>query len=319
MYKNAFLKILYFFLFIFTKAFGQQIPATPEVFLPEVISTGLNERDFAISPDGKMIYFTVVAPQNVTSSIFFIEKLADKSWSIPKTASFSGDYPDLEPSFSPDGGRIYFASKRPVDGNEKKDFDLWYVERYNDGWSAAKHLDFCTEQDEFYPSVTKDGSVYFTASYHHETSKEDIFVSRYTNNIYVKPMALDTAINSSMYEFNAYIAPDESFIIFTAYGRKGDKGRGDLYLSKRVDGKWQPAKPINQINSDKLDYCPTVSFDQKILYFTSERTSMKFNEPYKKLNYNDFINYQYSFGNGLGDIYWVSFDEILLGSVWNKD
>ncbi len=317
MSKITFLKFFIFFLFNFSKVYGQQIPATPEIFMPGMISRGLNERDLAISPDGKTIYFTIVAPQNVTSRIFFIEKRANKSWSKPKLASFSGDYPDLEPSFSPDGHRIYFASERPVDDKEKKDFDLWYVERNKGGWSEARHLDFCTEQDEFYPSVTKDGSVYFTASYNHQTSKEDIFVSRYSHKTYEKPMALDTAINSSMYEFNAYISPDESFIIFTAYGRKGDKGRGDLYLSKRVEGIWQPANPITQINSDMLDYCPTVSFDQKILYFTSERTTIKSNVSAKILHYDDFINFQYSAGNGLGDIYWVRFDEIF-SSITNK-
>ncbi len=309
MCRNVILKFFFYFLFTFSKAICQQIPITPEIFLPGIISTGLNERDFAISPDGKTIYFTVVAPQNVTSSIFFIKKLSNNSWSKPEIAPFSGNYTDLEPSFSPDANRIYFASKRPINGKEKNDFDLWYVERNNNGWSAARHLDFCTDKDEFYPSVTNDGSVYFTASYHHETGKEDIFVSRHVNNKYEEPTAMDTTINSSLYEFNSYISPDESFIIFTAYGRKGDKGRGDLYLSKRVGGKWQPAKPFTQINSDKLDYCPTVSFDKKILYFTSERTKIKSNETGKTLKYNDFIKFQYSTGNGLGDIYWVKFEE----------
>lgn len=313
--KQVFMQCKYFLhllpvFFIFTNINAQTLTDTPEIFMQDLISTGLNERDLAISPDGKTIYFTIVGPQNVSSSIFFIEKLKNGTWSKPKTASFSGIFQDLEPTFSPDGKRIYFASKRPVNGKDKKDFDLWYVEKNTSRWSDPKHLDFCTEKDEFYPSVTQNGSIYFTSSYNEEVSKEDIYFVSFENDKYTSPIALDSAINTNVYEFNSYVAPDESFLIFTAYGRKGDKGRGDLYLSKKVNGKWQPSRPITKINSDKLDYCPVVSSDQKILYFTSERTNLKSMESGKKLNYDDFEKFQYSSGNGLGDIYWVSFKEI---------
>ena len=196
-------------------SFGQN-SYEPKIFLNHIISTGLNERDLAISPDGNTIFFTVVAPQNSTSAIFYITKKG-KFWSKPQTAPFSGIYPDLEPSFSPDGKKLYFASKRPLGEKTKKDFDLWYVEKKGNTWSSVpQHLTFCTDYDEFYPSVTSTGNVYFTASYDFEKSKEDIYISVFENGNYSKPIAIDTAINSPLYEFNAYVTPDESFIIFTA-------------------------------------------------------------------------------------------------------
>jgi WD40-like Beta Propeller Repeat len=88
----------------------------------------------------------------------------------------------------------------------------------------------------------------------------------------LESVALDTGVNSALYEFNAFVSPDEQFILFTAFGRKDDKGRGDIYVStKNEKGNWLPAKNLEVINSEKLDYCPIVSFDNKTLFFTSER------------------------------------------------
>lgn len=283
----------------------------PRLFLPDLISTGLNERDLAVSPDGNTIFFTVVAPQNATSAIFYIQRNGNH-WTKPETAPFSGFHADLEPAFSPDGNKLYFASKRPVNGKTKKDFDLWYVVKTGSTWSSeANHLAFCTDNDEFYPSVSSNGNIYFTAGYDFENNKEDIYVSVFENESYNKPVGLDSAINSNLYEFNAYVSPDESFILFTAYGRKGDKGRGDLYISKKLNNVWQAAKPIPFINSDKLDYCPSLSADQKTLYFTSERTNTHSDNGNTKWNYNDFAKLQYTSGNGQGDIYSVNFEEVL--------
>lgn len=297
---------------------NKQGATQPQIFLEGKLSTGLNERDLAISPDGNELLFTVVAPLNKFSAIFQVTKQANGTWSKPKIASFSGNYPDLEPAFSPDGKKLYFASKRPLNGKSKNDFDIWMTEKNNGIWSEPKHLgnEVNTEMDEFYPSVAANGNLYFTASYNESVSKEDIFVARFENGSYTKPVALDSAVNSKLYEFNAYIAPDESYILFTAYGRKGDKGRGDIYISIKKDGKWQTARPIESINSDKLDYCPTVSSDGKTLFFTSERSQIKSDFSNKKADYQYFENVQKSAQNGSGDIYWVNFEEIL--KAFNK-
>ncbi|MFN3851436.1 MAG: hypothetical protein ACK4NY_18510 [Spirosomataceae bacterium] len=300
----------------YSMAFSQKIdfnnpPIVPQLLLPNFISTGLNERDLTISPDGKELYFTVVSPQNAMSAICYSTKTSSGDWTKPKIASFSGVYSDLEPAFSPDGKKLYFVSKRPVDGKEKRDFDIWFVEKSKEGWSSAKHLPINTDFDEFYPSVAANGNLYFTASYNEAVSKEDIFVSEFKDGNYQKAIALDSTINSKMYEFNAFVAPDESFILFTAYGRKGDKGRGDIYISFKSGSKWQIPKQIALINSEKLDYCPTVSFDKKILFFTSERTILPVQSAEKKYVYQDYLKFNNSTQNGNGDIYWISFEEVL--------
>jgi len=278
-----------------------------------VISTGLSERDFALSPGGNEIFYTLQSPQGVFQTILHISKQANGSWSKPVVAPFAGKYSDLEPAFSPDGKKVFFSSNRPVTGTEIKDFDIWVVEKQNDAWGEPKNIGapVNTTADEFYPSITKSGNLYFTAAYKNAVGKEDIYLAKWENGKYNEPAPMDTAINSRTYEFNAFVSPNEDFIIFTSYGRKDDKGRGDLYMStKDASGKWQAAKNLSSLNSDKLDYCPFVSFDKKILFFTSERTNLKKSFTDIPVKLDEITKSFTSPQNGGGDIYWINFETL---------
>jgi WD40-like Beta Propeller Repeat len=185
------------------------------------------------------------------------------------------------------------------------------TERKNGKWETPVNLgeNVNSKEDEFYPSVGKTGNIYFTATREYGIGKEDIFVSRFENNKYSNAIPLDTNVNSTLYEFNAFVSPDESFIIFTAYGRKDDIGRGDLYISKKnANGGWEKAVNMGgQINSPFLDYCPFVSFDKKTFYFTSERTNTKLLYD-KSKTFTDFNSFLNKPGNGNGDIYCIPFN-----------
>lgn len=287
-------------------------PKEPSLLAEGFISTSLNERDFALSPDGNEIYFTISTPQSSFQTIVVCKK-EKGSWSKPMVTTFAGRFSDLEPAFSADGKKLYFASNRPLTGNKPKDFDIWVTERTTTGWSEPKNLGspINTEMDEFYPSIAKSGNLYFTAQYKEGIGREDIFVALWNNNQFEKPVALDTAVNSKGYEFNAFVDPDEKFILFTGYGRKDDMGRGDLYLSiKDETGKWKPSKHVKVLNSNKLDYCPYVSTDKKILFFTSERALLpvSFEAP---TTYEQIHKVSTQTLNGSGNIYWISFDAVL--------
>lgn len=286
-------------------------PAQAEIFC---ISTGFSERDFAISPDGTEIYYTLQSPQGIFQTIVYCKKATNGTWSKPEIAPFAGKYSDLEPAFSADGKKLYFASNRPVQGSTPKDFDIWVVNRENGQWGEAQNLGspINTPEDEFYPSIARNGNLYFTAAYKTAVGKEDIFISRYEQGKYTQPIPLDTAINSKTYEFNAYVSPDEDYIIFTSYGRKDDKGRGDLYMSiKDATGKWLPAQHLSALNSNRLDYCPYVSPDKKMLFFTSERINIPNTYVSAPVKIDDLLKTYSSSQNGTGDIYWVSFDKVM--------
>lgn len=290
-------------------------PAAPELFLKGVISTGLSERDFALSPDETEMFYTLQSPLGYFQTIVYMKKDAKGVWSKPEIAVFAGMYSDLEPAFSPDGKRLYFSSNRPVNGNAIKDFDIWYVEKQDQVWSTTPvnvGAPVNTAGNEFYPSITKSGNLYFTGVYNNKgVGREDIYMAQWQNGKFQDPVALDTNINSKVDEFNAFVSPDEDFILFTSFGRKDDMGRSDLYISRKgTDGKWTPAKHLTILNSNRIDYCPFVSFDKKKIFFTSERNSFKqsFEKPVKLQE----LQTQFTTPlNGGGDIYWMSFEKVL--------
>jgi len=289
-------------------------PASAELLQTGIISTGLSERDFALSPDGTEIFYTLQSPQGVFQTILYMKKNEQGKWSKPEVAPFAGNYSDLEPAFSADGSKLYFSSNRPLSGHAIKDFDIWVVEKKEDKWGTPVNIGapVNTPDDEFYPSVTKSGNLYFTAAYKNAVGKEDIYFAKWENGRYVTPEPMDTAVNSKTYEFNAFVSPDEDFILFTSYGRKDDKGRGDLYMSiKNAAGQWLPARNLALLNSEKLDYCPFVSADRKSLFFTSERTGLSKSFPGSPVTRSELIQSFTSAQNGGGDIYWISFETVM--------
>ena len=87
-------------------------PSLPQIFEEGIINTGARERDFAISPDGSEVYFTLQSPQGVFQTIVFMRKDAKGKWTRPEIASFAGQYTDLAPAFSPAVKK--FFSRRPT-------------------------------------------------------------------------------------------------------------------------------------------------------------------------------------------------------------
>ena len=252
-----------------------------EPFLPEVFSRFPNVRDIAIYSEGDEIYFSVQSYADEVSVVAFIKKENNK-WSVPHIASFSGKYFDIEPFISSDGLKLFYASNRPAENTDdkSKDFDIWYVQRKNKNsdWSSPINVGapINSDNDEFYPSISNNNNFYFTSDAQTSKGKDDIFLSKWEVDKYTTPVSLSDSINSEGYEFNAYIAPDESYIIFSGYQREDGFGSGDLYISYKVSNSvWTKAKNLGvEINSAKMDYCPFVDIRSNTLYFTSKRSSV---------------------------------------------
>ncbi len=288
-----------------------------KLFLPELFRDFGHVRDLSMNKDGSEIYFTAQGYLKEYSYIVSAKKVNDQ-WKELEIVSFSGQkgVRDLEPFLSPDGTRLFFASNRKVDARgSKKDMDIWYVERKNNDreWSVPIRLGeiINTGKDEFYPSVSNNGNLYFTTEREDSKGKEDIYMSEMIDGEYTKPKSLDAVINSEKFEYNAFVSQDEDYIIFTSYGRKDDLGRGDMYMSKKDKlGKWMPAKRMgNHINTKREEYCPFVDYKNKMLYFTSVRTeTINVLEP--KKNLKGMLEKIEVLPNGLSRIYCTPLNKI---------
>ncbi|MEB8327758.1 hypothetical protein OO009_00195 [Flavobacteriaceae bacterium KMM 6897] len=270
----------------------------------------INVRDFCISKDGNEAFFTLQSPNQDISQLAYIKKVKNE-WSEPELLPFCDSYMYLEPFLSFSNNRLFFVSDRPLNesGNDKKDFDIWYVDRNNknDKWSKPKNIGkpVNSELDEFYPSVSKNNNLYFTMISPNGFGKDGIYFCKWEDDKYSNPILLDENINSVGYEFNAFISEKEDFIIYSKYNEEGGQGSGDLYISKKdPNGKWKQATNLGiPVNTKYMEYCPFYDEQTQILYFTSKRNTIK---PRKFNTISDFKEYINESNNGLSKIYMTS-------------
>ena len=124
------------------------------------------------------------------------------------------------------------------------------------------------------------------------------------------PKLLSENINSDGYEFNAFVAPDESYLIFSSYNRPDGFGGGDLYIAFKSDSGWTNAVNMGaSVNSSRLDYSPSVSLDGQWLFFTSTRIKATIDQT-KPLTYQKLVKTMSSPENGVSNIYWMNADII---------
>ena len=265
---------------------GQKPPGmTPEIFAPGIVSSEHQEHSsLAFSPDGKETWWSRWhLPHDLDKypQVIMYITYDNGRWSMPKVAPFSGKYRDGGPSFSPDGNRIYFYSRRPLheDSETMHDNDIWYVERIPDGWSQPINLGLLVNSShvDATPSLATNGNLYFTSNrvqYDDPTGNNDIFVSDFVNGHYTEPKGLGTAINTPYARDSfPFIASDESYIIFSRDSRRFDAegriidGNRKLMISFRDEnGEWQDAIEMGS-HFHKARF-PSVSPDGKYLFFT---------------------------------------------------
>ena len=209
-------------------------------------------------------------------TIYYVDKDKNDNWSTPLPVSFSGNYSDGGIYLSWDNKKMYFHSDRPIQNELKSDSDLWFVEKVGDGWGNPVHMGPIVNslENEYSPSIAKNGNLYFGSTREGGYGWGDLYVSELTNGQYQKPINLGPNINFSEGEWGSVISDDESFIIFEANGREENISyAGDLYIAYKTNGTWNRAINLTSINSSGSDLAPRFSPDRKHLYFSSNGDS----------------------------------------------
>lgn len=259
--------------------FGLKAPGIiPEVFAPGIVSdsTWAEHCQMAISPLGDEIYWSAWSsryPPADTSmknseQIYFSE-FKNGEWSKPAIADFIKDHLTClngGPSFSPDGNRLYFYSTGIEGGFGKK--DVWYAQRTKSGWSkpinAGAPLN--TDVGDWTPSFTIKGNAYHMGNTYYDKDEKPLQF-KFSNGKFSdpKPVIIHPDYRPA---YAIYVAPDESYLIFSGIHKDG-YGSLDIYICfKTDDNNW--GTPINmgdKINTDKVERFPIVSPDGKYLFF----------------------------------------------------
>jgi ankyrin repeat protein len=250
---------------------GQPEPGdVPERFALGIVSGhGLNSEHSpaAFSPDGTEVYWTKAFRGPVLFS-----RLEDGRWTRPRPAPFVSEYGEGEPIFSPGGERLYFLSMRPLEpGAEPGDENIWYVEPGRGGWSDPRPLGPAVNDFDLHWlfSISEAGTLYFSSVRQGGYGSRDIYRSRRVNGVHLPPENLGPVINTGGGEHTPFIAPDESYLIFTSTAHGLTEGMLHFVISYReADGGWSAPQALDDITAPVSDpLCPLVTADGKFMFF----------------------------------------------------
>lgn len=270
-----------------------------------VVSTGAFELGPAWAPDGETLYFVKSAPSAWGHADFTIvsSRLHEGRWTMPQIAVFSGRYSDLNPWLSPDGQRFYFASDRPVAGDEPRDFNLWVMEWSDGRWSEPVILPhpINTDANELSISVSDDGTVFFDSDRAGGVGGRDLYSARPGDVDFEGAVNL-VPLNTAGKELTPVVSRDGTWLLFTSTGDAATSSAGDLY-SAHVQGEtWGAPVALSGVNTRADEMGPALSPDGRYLYFVSDRP-FRLERSRTASDYEELQRRLTGPGNGLGDIY----------------
>ncbi len=301
------------------KYLGQKDPGlTPEIFAPNIVSTGMTEINTCFSPDYSEFFYSIILPNR--KFVIVSMKYENNRWNKPEVAEFSGQYSDADPFITKDGKWLYFVSKRPEDTTktERRDWDIWRIGKVDGRWQNPEKLKngINSESDDIYPTISEKGTLYFSSG-RDGTNNRDIYYSESSGDEFNDPIKMNDTING-YWEGDIFISPKEDYMIFRSYGRKEGNG---LFITFNNNDHWSTPKRMgNEINMTGNEFCPMVSPDGSYFFFTSSNIVMESENSelltYKKIK-EDFISSYEHPQMGKNDIYWVD-SKIIDGYRENK-
>jgi ankyrin repeat protein/tetratricopeptide (TPR) repeat protein len=245
----------------------------PQLFAPQILQNIFRwAKPPAFSSDGKELYWSGAAPHGNGAKIWTMKQKRGK-WTYPRATFFSSQFKDQLACLSPNGRRLLFNSRRPLqDGGKLKDADLWMVERKGKGWSDPVNLGPAvnTKGHEMRASIASSGTLYLDSNqFKKNFGGLDIYLAKPLHSSYAESENLGPAINSRYTEAYPAVAPDESYLIFSS-DRAGGFGTMDLYISfRQTDGSWSRAKNMGKKMNSTFKIWPSISRDGKYLFYVS--------------------------------------------------
>jgi hypothetical protein len=251
---------------------GQKPPgSTPELFAPEIFKQVPGNSVHSapsFTYDGKEMLYTVMPVEG--PFIIKYMRMIDNTWSKPDTVVFPGKVEGHNSLFANDNDILLFKAKCSRH-DEAYVASLWRAERENSGWGTPVEMDSLFDGLSMGVSITRSGTIYFTLPTGGSGSF-DIFRSTFVEGKYAAPEKLGPQINSDHPDWQPFVAPDESYLIFSRYKGKPKSGTLRLFISFRdSSGNWTEARDMGESINEKNAGWPYVSPDGKYFFFVSSR------------------------------------------------
>lgn len=252
---------------------GQNPPGmNAEVFAPGLISSSSFEHSrLEISKDGMAMYW-VVQPMRGKQQIWSTHCGADGSWSKPAPLPISNGAEDLpflhSPTLAPDGKKLYFSCVELAEGREHGSAPpkqtLYAVDLENPRWDAPVAIEawFPDLSSVWAYSFAGNGNLYFDSDLR-------LFSMKRRGDHYDPPAKLGNPDIDSQEGFVPFVAPDESYVVYSSTRKGSFGGSIDLYVTfRQADGGWGPPKNLGpEVNTTANERFPSVSPDGKYFFF----------------------------------------------------
>ena len=203
------------------------------------VNTRLHESTTAVTKDGSTLYFTrnnfldgkkYKDESGIIRLKIYSAEFIDGEWTNVTELPFNNDsYSVAHPVLSPDGKRLYFVSDMPGSYGES---DIFMTEIIGDGtYGPIVNLgeNINTMARETFPSITKDGVLYFSSDGHQGLGGLDVFATKIAFDDFDQPVVnVGRPINSPLDDF-AYIFNPETKKGYFSSNREGGMGEDDIY------------------------------------------------------------------------------------------
>lgn len=266
-------RILSWLILLFPAPLAAQTIGVPERFAPGVVSTGDDyTHSLSITPDGKRVYFTRQVGRQ--GPFIFMSDFRDGAWQPAVLAPFNHVYGGDYESLSPDGRRLWYSTRWPMDDDTTRaaiqatQSDLFYVDWKDGHWSDPVRLSPIVNTDEMqgYPAPTASGNIYYHArAAGAARDNVDVWRSAMVNGEYQAPAPLP--INFPGLEGEPAPDPAEHWLIYMSL-RPGGKGDCDLWVTYPTATGWSaPENLEGQVNTEACEWTPKLSPDGETLFF----------------------------------------------------
>jgi DNA-binding beta-propeller fold protein YncE len=232
-----------------------------------------NQLGLTFTPDGATAFWVAWdgawGSSKASRQRIYTSRLRDGEWATPAPIGFSGKYSDSDPFVSPDGRWLYFVSERPSSADDElTDTNIWRYSLVEEG--RIEYLSINSGSEEYSPVVSASGTLYFASNRAGKKSAGDLYRAEPVGDGFGIARPLGPAFNTPTGEWNLWVSPDESEIIFEASSRATNVSTpGDLYYSWNTPAGWTPAIPVASLNSRNSDLMPRLHPDGDTLYYTS--------------------------------------------------
>lgn len=217
-----------------------------ETMLDEKMNTKYHEGLMSFSLDGKTVYFSresfyenIYEKDSVSNTkysvihLFKASKTGDAFSKAEPLTINSKNYSIKNPSVSPDGKTIYFASNMPGGFGQ---FDIYKASIEADGQlGTAVNMGqkVNTEGQEMFPYISTKNTLYFSSTGHLGLGGMDVFYTKEIDGKMAPIRNVGIPINSNGDDF-AFSMNEETGEGFVSSNREGGKGDDDIYAIKKL-------------------------------------------------------------------------------------